>query len=470
MTDWPFARPPFSVQTEALDRSRGRTNYMFFMEQGLGKTAVAYAHYLRARAAGQVNMLAVLCPNGLKSNWEDEAALIGADVHVTKWPWKAPPQDVLVMNYEALTLGNVSKGGIIPGAGGTALLELAPNRRIMLFCDESHRIKNPASNVGRFMLGHLMKEVSMRSGGTGTPYGNSPMDLYPQLRLGGALNGVNPFVFRNQFAQTGGYMGKQIVGIKAEKADELRDLIATAGFRALKKDWTDIPEKLYRPIRVDLPPSLTKRYREMQQDFVLMLEDTAVTADMVLSQMIKLQQISSGFVIDNEGKVHQLVEITKLPKFQALMDVIDANGSSKTIIFAFYRHTVDQLINAIEDKTGVMPAYIHGGMEDDEIRHQKAIFNDDAGPGQMVAQITAAKEGHTLLGGETRRCYTEVFYETTYSYITRSQCEDRAHRFGQRDNLLICDLISSPIEAKAIDALNRHQDVATTLLDFARDA
>lgn len=466
MTDWPFARPPFSVQTEALRLAGGRQHYMFFMEQGLGKTAVAYAHYLRARQAGRVDMLAVICPNGLKGNWEDEAVILGADVQVTRWPWKkgTVPTDVVAMNYEALTAGSLGRG-IEVGSGGAKLLELAKRHRMMLFCDESHRIKNPSSNVGKFMLGQLLKEACMRSGGTGTPYGNSPMDLYPQLRLGGALNGVNPYVFRNQFAQTGGFMNKQIVGVKPEKQEELQRLIASVGFRALKADWTDIPEKLYRQTQIELPAKLAQRYREMEADFVLMLDDQAVTANMVLSQMIKLQQISSGFVIDNDGEVHQLLPIKDLPKFQAAMDIIDANGPSKTLIFAYYRHTVEQLIDEIERKTGVRPAFIQGGMEDDEIRHQKAVFNDDAGPGQMVVQITAGKEGHTLLGGGTRRCTTEIFYETTYSYITRSQCEDRAHRFGQRDNLLICDLISSPIEGKAVAALQRHQDSATALLD-----
>lgn len=465
---WRLKGAPFSVQVKARQLAEGRNKYLWLMEQGLGKTAVALDDYLEAREKGLVDGLAVVCPNSLKTNWQDEAASWGSGIDFTLWPFKGDPRKVVkeavAINYEALTNAKSD-----PKEGGQALLDLFANRRMYLVFDEVHRIKNPQSNVGKFVLGHLMKGATIRRGMTGTPYGNTIIDLYPILRLAGELEGKNPFQFRNRYAQMGGFMGKQVVGINPDHQEELFALVDGCGFRALKKEWTDIPDKLYRTQRIPMSDAVARAYKEMQEDFMLLLNDQAVTAPMIITQMMKLQQISSGFIRDEQGVDHHLVEHSALPKFKGLMDVLDGNGTtSKTLVFAHFSHTVKALMRCLTQELGTTPAYIIGGMKDQEIRDQKALFNQNGGPSVMVLQSQAGKEGHTLLGGEDIPCHTSVFYESTFDMIVRSQCEDRSHRFGQKSNVLIHDFVSSPIEAYVIKALQSKQDVATAVLDARR--
>lgn len=473
MIPWLLHKPPFAVQTEALRRSEGRRGFLFLMEQGLGKTGVALNEFAYLHSIGKADLMIVVSPNSPRSNWQDEAKDMGFPYPVDLWPMTDKPK-VIVINYEALTLGNLGGKGVTVGKGGRFLLNLVQHNKAYLFFDECHRLKNPSSNVTKFVLAHLVKDAAYVRGGTGTPYGKSVMDLYPQLRMVGALNGVNPYSFRSKYAVLAGFQGKTVVGIKKESQQDLYDLIDEHSFRALKCEWTDIPDKLYKSTRVEMPPALMPYYKSMKQDFLVTLDDinggTEVGANAVITQMGKLQQISSGFIIDEDRACQDLVPVSDLPKYKAILDTLDANGTgSKTIVFVHHTHSLARLVAAFEKDTGHAPAVIKGGLSPEETREQKALFNRDGPPYVIVAQIQAAKEGHTLLGGPATPCYTEVFFETTYNMIDRSQCEDRPHRHGQKHNVLICDFPSSPIEVTAISAIQRKKDVATEILDARRN-
>jgi len=288
--------------------------------------------------------------------------------------------------------------------------------------------------------------------------------------MAGALNGSNPISFKNRFAQTGGFKGKQIVGVKNEES--LMRLVAESGFRATKAEWAaHLPEKLYRePIRLEMPKALQAHYLSMQEEFIVSLsEEQVITAEMVASQYVKLQQISSGFIKDGDD-YHQLVPMVSLPKFEALCEILDSNGcgnsvlGSKTLVFAHFRHTCRELLVCFKEAYGDA-AYILGGMSPDETRHQKERFNAKGGPQVMVLQIAAGREGHTLLGHPENPCYNVCFYENNFNLGDRVQAEDRAHRHGQKNNVIYTDFTSSPIETLIIKALQTKKDLIGHLLD-----
>src|SRR3990172_5584962 len=85
-TTWPLAVKPYAVQVKALEKSCGKRGYAFFMEMGLGKTAVVLAAYLSLRSAGLVDRMLVICPNSLKNTWMQEAIKMGAKVDMIVWP------------------------------------------------------------------------------------------------------------------------------------------------------------------------------------------------------------------------------------------------------------------------------------------------------------------------------------------------------------------------------------------------
>lgn len=460
---WSLKGKPFKVQQRALDRTEEADGFNWFMEQGLGKTPVAMEDYLRRERAGDVDHMVVVCPNSLKSNWPDEAIKWNAPVEFQTWDnlkhWNPKHSgNGSIFNYEALLQ-----------SGGDVIEKLLESRRCMLVLDEGHRIKNPNSAITRRVLGHYSKFATLKRNLTGTPMTNTALDFYPQIRFAGGINGMNPIIFKKKFCvEVPGFKGhKKIVGVRNE--EELQELINQWGFRATKEQWADLPPKLYKePIKIEMPSILRKHYQTMMEEFIVMLaDDEAVTAEAVAGQYLKLQQISSGFIFDGEKIAHRLILTINNPKFRALMDVIDANGStSKTLVFAHFRPTCGDLISNIAEEMGHMPAYIVGGMKPEEVRAQKEVFNSLTGPQVMVLQLSAGKEGHTLLGDPDKNpCHTVCYYENNFNLGDRIQSEDRPHRYGQRNAVLYVDFSSSPIETLVIRAYQKKKKLVDFLLD-----
>lgn len=463
---WSLSKPPYDVQKEGRRRAEGKRGYLWLMDMGLGKTGVCLDEFVELRDAGIVDCLVVVCLNYFQRAWVNEATNMGIVVTSLEWPHQhrattkqIAAADMVVINWES----------IIHSGGEWLDHNFLTKRRVYLAIDESQIIKNHGSRVTKWFMGHW-KDAIIRRGLTGTPMSQSVMDLFPQLRLAHALDGVNPYVFRNRYAKLGGYMGKQVVGVNEDRQAELNEILDLHSFRALKQDWLDLPEKMYVPaIRVEMPASLSKHYKPMEEEFVATLDSgDEVVAEMVISQLIKLQEISSGFIIDTKGRHIPLAEPKEIPKYKVALSLIDGVvGRSKILIFTHFQYTSRALIDLIESNFAFRPAYLIGGMQPAEIEQQKSAFNSDAGPPVLVAQLSVGNASHTLLGGPTRPCHSVLYFENNYRLLHRKQSEDRIHRIGQRFACSYYDIASSRIEAAVIKNLQAKNDVVRAVVDYA---
>jgi hypothetical protein len=110
-------------------------------------------------------------------------------------------------------------------------------------------------------------------------------------------------------------------------------------------------------------------------------------------------------------------------------------------------------------------ALSQGLMEPGQLEANKARFNSDACMQPFIASSSVLKFGHTLIGTPANPCNNVVFVENTYSLLTRSQAEDRAHRWGATaDAITYWDIICSPIDRTMVSALKRREDLAQALL------
>lgn len=458
---WHLKHEPYEVQARALQMSAGKAGFAYFMEMGLGKTATLIADFLREKEAGQVDALVVVAPNSLLGNWASEVNYWPKDEHklkVSVWPNKEPA-DVYVLNYEAFSVGGATGIGFVAG-----LLDKHQGR-VMLSLDESTQIKNYQSGRSKALLS-LARSSNMQRLLSGAPLIQGPQDLWAQLKFIGALYKVNFFQFRNRYCQLGGYMGKQIVGPNKENAAELSALISTCAFRAKKADWLDLPEKTYytRPVKLSAP--FLRTYKDMASELLLVMGDSEVSADMAITLMLKLQQISSGFVIDDEGVTHRIDGPNA--KLNELLQIIDTEVDTKVVVPVYFRESQAILTEAF-DKAGIKYARIVGGMTKEEIESEKKRFNEDASVRVVIAQTSSQKYGHTLLGTAEVPCHTTIFYENTFSLDDRLQMEDRNHRIGQKHGVNCIDLTCSPIEQKAVNALQAKESVAEVIVDAIRN-
>lgn len=455
------------VQEAALQNGRGKPGFAYFCEMGLGKTLIALTEFKELVDQRAATRLVVVCPNSFKSGWVAEIEKHGFDFRtfifesgndasndafIKEKYTKAP---VLIINYEALRKEYTQ----------TYIRYFVGQRGAMLVLDESIQIKTYDSQQTKAALA-LSTMFKYRRVLSGKPITQGPHDLWAQMRAIGAIN-TKYFPFKTTYCQMGGYKGKKVVGTQNEEL--LASLIDRFIFRASKKDWTDLPPKLYTSREYKLTPYLLSKYKSMEEEFVVWLNDTEnVTVDTFITKYIKLAQIQSGFIIREDGSIEELVKPEDNPRFNLVKEIIEeANG--KVIVPYIHRYTLGLLQRALADYN---PAFIKGMMEQSEIEEQKRRFNNDNGCRAILVQTRAGKYGHTLLGDQKGgdKCSTMVFAENSYSLDDRSQIEDRMHRHGQTaEHCLYVDVWGTPLDRRMTAALQAKENVAQAAFQFFKD-
>lgn len=436
---------PWEVQAESIKRSEGHDRYGYFLEQGLGKTSLTLNDFL----SSDLPRALVLAPNSFKLDWvfAPNEWGVGDQVGTFGWGSAVKPtysgRNLVSMNYEAIRSPRGNEFA-------RNFMDEAPT---MLIIDESSAIKNHKSQTTKAAL-DLVRRSKMVRELNGTPIVQNVMDYWPQLRALGELDGVNPYQFRNAFAVLGGFMGKQIVGMRQE--EKLYEILDRCSFRALKEDWRDLPPKTYQTVHLEMTAKQRAHYHNMMEDFFTELNGVGASAEMVLTQMGKLRQISSCLLM--QGEEHTFIEPPeKNPKVRGMLDVIES-GPGKTIVSHFYRPSGDMLYDVLQ-KEGYEPARIS---KDPEVTiAEKARFNNDSKCRVILGQVSAISRGHTLIGQRgADRCNRTICYENSFERLHRAHLEDRNHRGEQDQPCVVYDLSTSPMDDVGIDILVAKKNMA----------
>ena len=444
-----------------------RKGWCHFMEMRLGKTPTALNEYLLLRKYQNVQRALIVAPNKYKGTWKTEAERFGVDVPIHVYEASGTKEyarflrqlgkggaGILCINYEALIrsthFDNVQK--FLKGDH-------------FLVADESVMFKSPKSQVNKAMQ-RLGKEATYARCLSGMPAPYAPYDLWTQLRFIGSMAWPNFYPFKMMFTKMGGWMGKQAQGIQNEK--ELNKLLDKVSFRARKVDWGIAEGVDYEEVPLEMTPEQVTTYQQMEKDFVAWLgANDMVTADNVLTKHIKLQEIASGFLYDEFGKVKTIVPLEQTPKFIDLAERLDMYIPGKVIVVAHYKPTIQALLKAL---ARFNPRYIMGNMSSAQVTQAKRVFNEDPDCKVLVGQSQALKYGHTLVGSDDMPCYSMCFFENSYSLDTRAQCEARSQGMHQKAPIHIWDYYSCKVERDIIRALQKRKRVSTVIMSHYKNA
>lgn len=438
-----------------MRRAGGRPRYGMFLAQGLGKTSLTLNEFVDFE---DVDLNVVLAPSSFVGDWPLAPAEWGLGfLRTGMWGRDELPYDwdcgVYSIAHETLRGSKRARD---------ALLDLFKKRRCMLTFDESTGIKNPQSLLAKYCVSELSKYAVRVRELNGTPLVQNVLDYYAQLRLLGQLNGVNPYAFRNRFACMGGFMGKQIIGIKEDRQEELAALLDSCSFRALKQDWRkDMPPQVNQPVHLEMTAAQIPHYCSMLNEFYTLVQDEEINAAMVLTQRIKLQQISSCMLMQ-DGRAHWLEKPENNPKLRAALDVM-STGHGKMIVPYFFDPSGEMLFDQFS-KAGMKPAWIRSksrGGTAESIVAEKNRFNNNGECRVIIGQIDQLARGHTLLGQKSKdRCYRIFMYETSLSLMHVEQVKDRNHRGEQDETCTIYWPVCSPIDQLNVDILTKKKTMA----------
>lgn len=488
--DWLLACEPRPAQLEALARSytgiayrddrnaeprarplphsgRPARGWGHFLEMRVGKTpALLNEAQLFRRDAGFHRCL-VLSPNQYKHTWESEAVRFGVDVpmHVfesskakefTKFLARTT-QSMVFVNYEAL----------IPDAH-YALLSGYVDDRTLLAADESAMLKNRDSKS--FKRAH---ELAKAAGAvrllSGKPAPQGVQDLYSQLRMIGGLDGWNFYQFKNTFAEIGGFKGREIIGVKNE--DRLARIRLALSFFARRAEWGTSITSDYEIVTLEMEARQRAAYASMEEDFLVWLEEgDAITADQVVTKLLKLQQIASGFIYGADKEPRWLLPFDKTPKCDDMLFKLGHQVTGKTIVVYHHGPVGDELTRVLAPyRPALIRSQQHMAKMKLDVNSEKARFNGDPSCRVLIGQSKALKYGHTLMGQPGDRCATTMYFENSYSLDDRSQTEERNQGEGQESAIHIVDWCSSAIEARIASALQRKEDVAARIMGYSAE-
>lgn len=439
------------------------------MEQRLGKTPGLLNEFALLRRDHGFKWSLGIAPNQFKPTWQLEAERFGLDCAAHTFSSDRREEVVrfinrnqsnggqIVVNYESL---------IRPDT--LAVLEPILGDKTLIFADESVSIKNNTASQFKASL-ELAKRCAIRRVLTGKPVAQGPHDLWAQLRFAGFLDGFNFYAFRNTFCKMGGFQAKKVLGVRNE--DRLHELQETMAFNARRVNWLTTPGSEYAVRPITMLREQKAHYKAMDEEFIVQLnEETVIPADQVVTKLIKLQQISSGFIIDEYSKAHDIMPPISNPKLQEAVRMMREEISGKVIFFCHFQHSMDLLQEALKEFN---PAVIRGDQwhrkNERDVQAEKARFNGDPNCRVMIGQEQSIRYGHTLMGGPGDPCLNEVFYENNYSLNDRSQCEERPQGDGQQGLVTIWDFEASATEAATIRALQHKEDISAAVMKYARE-
>jgi SNF2 family DNA or RNA helicase len=448
------------------------------MDMGTGKTLSTIMVAGRRYLDGKIRRLLIIAPASVCPVWPAEfqkfadfparvSLLLGTHeqrVRRLRWlmePARAGQRDplrVAVVNYE-------SAWRLKDRTGRRDYLREYDADMIVL--DESQRIKTPNARQST-AIHHLGDAARYRMILTGTPIQKDTRDVWSQYRfLDPTVFPCSFYAFQARFAVMGGFNGKQY--ICPRNLEELTRRTHSIAYRVTKEECLDLPDKLFeeRPVLLDDPTM--KLYRQIAKDSVTELEGGEVTANHVLVRMLRLQQLTGGFLKADDGTMHP-VHTAKLDALEDIVRTVCLDEDKKVVIFTRFLSEMDAIQARLEalfapGKGERRPKYtlvrIDGSVKSAVRGELVSTFQNDPNCRAFLGEIDACAEGLTLTAATTA-----VYYSVNWNYAKYDQSVSRIHRIGARGACTYIHLIvPHTIDTKIMAALHAKENLARSVVD-----
>ena len=404
-------------------------------EMGLGKTIETIAWLSMHK---EIRPAMIICPASVKQNWYRE---------IKKWIPDADVQlirngkdefeldkDFYVINYDLIwRMEDIDKINI----------------ESIVF-DEVTAIKESKAKRSKTakVLGRKAKYII---GLSGTPIMNRPIEFY------NFLNMISPKQFNNWVYFGTRYCGgRQIrVGKRqiwqfsgATNLDELGKRLKSLMLRRKKSQvLTELPEKRRQNIYLELPSKYRKEYIKTEKDLVWSLEQVKSNRNLqipdVLAKLGLLRHTIGMAKVDLAGNyIKQVVE-----------------GDNKLVVFAHHRDVLDKLEETVR-QAKIKYVRADGSTANENRQKYIDIFQEDENCMVFLAS-SAMGMGVTLTAASNA-----LFVERQWSPALEEQMEDRVHRIGQNNGVLIQYMqVEKTFDEKMAKVIDSKREIMQQVLD-----
>lgn len=464
----PIRATPYRHQIEAFNFACGLFGILpgsrkesggcaLLMEMGTGKSLTSIAITGALAEAGCIRRVLVVAPLSILGVWEEEfqkfaafpyalAVLSGTGAKKldTLRHMNGAALQVAVVNYESAWRLEKDLSAWRPG---------------LIIADEGHKIKthNIAASKALHRLG---QQAGYRLLLTGTVITNKAVDVFSQFKFANpAIFGQSFYAFRSRYFDMVGY-GNHTPVLKKSMEAELTEKLHSISYRATKAECLDLPETTDVIRQVELEPAALRIYKGLVKESYAELSGGEVTAPNILTRLLRLSQLTGGFIGNDETAAVEQVSAAKLSALEDILDGAAAEGK-KLVIIARFIPEIKAICKLLE-KRGLRYSYITGEVKDRG--GQVSAFQNDPQVMVFVGQIATAGMGITLTAASAM-----VFYSLDYSMSNFEQAKARIHRVGQRMPCTYLYLVArGTVDEKVLLALKNKADLARTLVDDYR--
>lgn len=353
-----------------------------------------------------------------------------------------------------------------------------------LVVDESSKMRAPFGKYSKWVGLKLAPLIPNRILLTGTPFPNSPLDIYGQMRiLDPSIFGWSYARFRDQYAIRGGYEGHEVIGF--QNLDSLKEKMRSVTIHAASDAVLSLPDRI-PPVRVSFELNADERevYGKVEYEFEAEVLDGTITVSNALVKLLRLQQLTGGHahIETDEGSVCRAVGTSKQEALFSLLEESrgdesrgDASPCNPSLsdssprdpdgepagapAVVFFRFVAE--MNAVRDEAirrGYSPRVLRGGVNE--------LADWQSGGGDlMLVQIQSGSMGITLV-----RASVCIFYSLGFSLADYIQAEGRLHRPGQTRSVRYFHLVArGTVDSKVYAAIKRKEKIVESVLSGVRD-
>lgn len=336
----------------------------------------------------------------------------------------------------------------------------------VLVLDESHRISSPGGKTSR-VVRRLARDIPLRIALTGTPISGSagPLGIWAQYAA------LDPTIFHRtftefraaytepcQWGQHNGALPPRGGGTpqpwRFHNLADLERRMASIAWQVETTDVLDLPPVVDVERVCELEPAAKRAYKELEKELITDLRAGVVTATNALTRLLRLQQLTGGWLRTDEG-VYE--EVSKAKK-KLLADVLEDLPLADPLVVVCRFHKDMDNVRDVCEAAGRDFYELSGRI--DQLRAWKSMCHYKQGSPVLAMQIQAGGLGISLV-----EAHTAIWYSLGYSLTDYDQARARLHRPGQESPVTNVHLVTrGTVDVDVYKALQSRADLIDAVL------
>lgn len=401
-----------------------RNRYCFFYDTRTGKTPLSLSIINDDLHNNPMHKWLVICPLILIDNaWIEDAHTFFPNIKILSLHASTPQKRAELMAQDA----NIYVTNVESFARYKDRFEHINFHGCIV--DESSTMKSHSSKTSKAIVdfSQSMERFYLLSG---TPAPNGEWEYYMQLKA------IDYYGVHQSYTQFKEYYFTNIsynpqyekLVVRPDRKDELLSFIRKYALYVDKEDVLDTPGRTWHEEYIDMPQELSKYYRGMKNELYLNIDETQITASSAAAKLNKLNQISSGFIMDTqaikENKFYTdsnlsewyLLDDYRFKKLQSLL-CSDNLVDKQVLIWANYRKEFEMIQSILGERCRC----IYGGTSIDDKNEYIRLFK--SGEIQyLIANPASADKGLTLTNA-----YNCIYFSLNWSYELFKQSMERIY-------------------------------------------